>query len=423
MKKETFVLALFLLCAALPLAQAAFTEKLTVQVYDQLFRPVEGAEIYADYQLNSVSGYTRTAPKSTNVSGQVEIVITNYEEIESSTKYSYTLFVKYGNTVNSTALTAEANRTSNSRVVTLRVPAYFLFVYVKNQKGSPLNALVSIDQKKRQTNQVGLALFQVPRGNFTVRAESANSIGSAVVRNLESDQTLSIEVGIYSLVVFVADDNRNPLQATVEVEGFSEETDGQGIASFANLSMEAPSVIVKHGDNFRRFTPNLRASPKLEAVFDLHKPIIKELHATVSDSGVGTISLFVEDPGTLATGVESVSVTYEANGVESSVPAYSIGYNSFEAKIASQLPNTLVKYLVRVTDRESNTVSEAGTYIVSPDVPVSPTNTTNGLPKLPPWQPGNLPTEAIILGVIVAAIIIFAAVYYMVKMRRVAPPS
>ena len=426
MRIRAILLSILLLSFALPLLEAKFTEKLTVQVFDQLYRTVEGAEIYAEYQLNSISGTTRSKPKATNASGTVGIVIVNYEEIGDSTKYAYTLYVKYGNVVNSTSLIANANATSSSRVVTLMVPSYYVFVYVRDQNGKPLSAEVSIDERKRITDEVGAAIFQLPQGNFTVRAESASAVGTATISNLKSDQSVSVEIGLYNLQVRVTDDSRKPLNATVEVGDLSVETDAAGMATFENLSFQMPQVIVKHAGSFRRFTPNLRTSPKLDAVFDLHKPLIKELHASVSKTGVGTVSLFAEDPGSMATGIGSVSVTYEANGVEGSVPAYSIGYSSFEAKIASQLPKTVVKYLVRVTDNEGNTASEAGTYVVFPDEP-PPVNGTNGVNVTngTGWNIsfGKIPVEAIIIGVIVGAIVIFAAAYYFMKMRRAVPPQ
>lgn len=419
---RAILLSILLLCFALPLLEAKFTEQLTVQVFDQLYRPVDGAEVYAEYQLNSISGTTRSKPKATNISGEVDIVVANYEEIASETDYAYTLYVKYGNVVDSVSLIADENATTKSRIVTMSVPSYYVFIYVKNQKGEPLSAEVSVDNKKKNTDAAGAAVFQLPQGNFTVRAETASAVGTAIIPDLKSDQSVSVEIGLYNLQVKVTDDSRKPLQATVEVDDLSAETDAAGVAAFENISTQMPQVIVKHADSFRRFTPNLRTSPKLDAVFDLHTPQIKELHASVSKAGVGTISLFAEDPGAMATGIDSVSVTYEANGVESSVPAYSIGYNSFEARIPSQLPKTVVKYLVRVTDKEGNTVSEAGTYVVFPDEPLPPNGNGTPVPPQPPISFGKIPVEAIIIGVVVAAIVIFAAAYYFMKMRKAAPP-
>lgn len=423
MRIRTILLSVLLLSFALPPLEAKFTEKLTVQVFDQLYRPVEGAEAYAEYQLNSISGTTRSKPKATNASGAVDIVVVNYEEIASSTDYAYTLYVKYGSVINSNSLIADGNVTSKSRVVTMTVPSYYVFVYVRDQDGRPLGAEVSIDRRKKNTDAAGAAVFQLPQGNFTVRAESASAVGTAIIPNLASDQSVTVEISIYNLQVKVTDDSRKPLNATVEVGDLSEETNADGVAVFENLSVQMPQVIVKYAGSFRRFTPNLRTSPVLDAVFDIHKPLIKEMHASVSKTGVGTLSLFAEDPGSMATGIDSVSVTYEANGVEGSVPAYSIGYSSFEAKIPSQLPKTVVKYLVRVTDKEGNTASEAGTYVVFPDEPIVPVNGngsggggSGGLPF------GKIPVEAIMIGVIVGAIVIFAVAYYFMKMRRAVPP-
>lgn len=423
MRIRMILLSILLLSFAMPLLEAKFTEKLTVQVFDQLFRPVEGAEVYAEYQLNSISGTTRSKPKATNTSGTADIVVVNYEEIAASTDYAYTLYVKYGNVINSTGLIADENATSRSRIVTMIVPSYYVFVYVRDQNGNPLSAEVGIDKRKKNTDAAGAAIFQLPPGNFTVRAESASAVGTAVIPNLVSDQSVSVEIGLYSLQVRVTDDGRKPLNATVEVGNLSVETDAAGVAAFENLSSQMPQVIVRHADSFRRFTPNLRTSPNLDAVFDIHKPLIKELHASVSKSGVGTVSLFAEDPGSMATGIESVSVTYEANGVEGSVPAYSIGYSSFEAKIPSQLPKTVVKYLVRVTDKEGNTASEAGTYVVSPDEPPPASGNGSAGGGSGGLSFGKIPVEAIIIGVIVGAIVIFAAAYYFMKMRRASPPQ
>ena len=58
---KIWLLALALVVFAFTGACAAkFTENVVAQVFDQNWRPVEGADVYVDYQLNAVDGYIKT---------------------------------------------------------------------------------------------------------------------------------------------------------------------------------------------------------------------------------------------------------------------------------------------------------------------------------------------------------------------------
>jgi hypothetical protein len=423
MHLSRFPLQLVFLAALLSLPHALFTELVHVQVFDQSFRPVEGAAVYANYQLNAVTGYVDSKPKFTNSSGYADVLITNYEEIAGDTDYSYTVYVKYGTFSNATGVIADGNATLYTRSVTLIVPSVWLYVYVKDQNGQGIPALVTINDQSKRADATGQAAFQLPPGNYTVAAENNGALSTARVTGLDSDRALPMEIGLYPLKVRVMNDQKQPLSATVDVDNLEQNTDANGTASFTNITSYQPQVVVKYGDTFRRFTPNLKLQSSLDAVFDVTPPVIEELHASVSSSGVGTISLFAEDPGPLASGVDTVSVSYMVGGVENTVPAYTIGYNSFEAKIPAQSPQTLVKYTVRVSDKEGNTVSEEGNYVVplgeSGPGPSTPGNESQ---QQPGPVPSNLPVETIFVAILVVAIIGFALVYYFTRMRRAGPP-
>ena len=52
----------------LNIASAKYTEYLKVQVFDQNYRAVDGAQVYVQYQLNAVAGQVKTKPKDISAS-------------------------------------------------------------------------------------------------------------------------------------------------------------------------------------------------------------------------------------------------------------------------------------------------------------------------------------------------------------------
>lgn len=373
MRVFALLAAALFLCLLAGEAEARYTQKLTVQVYDEQYRPVKGALAYVEYQLNSVAGMGRTKPKATNESGFVDIVFTDYEEIESSTDYTYTVHVKYGNAnASSTMIYSDDTPT---RVVDFQVPSYYLFVTVRNQNGQPLAARVTVGDETKGVDQVGSAAFQLPSGKHTVKAEYLNSVKSDSVE-LAQDQGLDMVIGVYALKLTITDDNKKPVVATVELDGNVKGTDSAGVVAFDNILNPAPQILIRYGEASKGLQMDVSAQGSAAITFDLNKPKIKELRALVSPEGVGTISLFVEDPGAAASGIESVAVSYEVDGAEKSVQAYTIGYNAFEAKIPAQLPGKPVRYNVKVSDRDGNTETSSGAYVIKepsrPDFPPVP---------------------------------------------------
>lgn len=419
MRLHFALFALALLLAA-PALHSAYTERLTVQVFDQDFRPVEGADVYAEYQLNSVTGYVKTKPHQTNISGYYDLQFTDYEQIESQVKYTYTLYVKYGEQVEQYSLVANPNRT---RVYTSQVNAYYAFVRVHDQKGKPLQADLTVsgpsiaDQKKRAT-PTGDAIFQLPPGSFALKSEY-----NGVVKNkdfvLQKDAALDVTFGQYTLEVTVTDDRKRPLIAEIEVGTRSVETGAGGTASIYNISDEMPTVVVRHASRYKTYTPNLALGEGLAAVFDLTQPEIQDLHATIADNGGATVTFYVEDAGASASGIDTVTVSYDVAGVETPIPAYAVGYATFEAKIPAQEAGSLVKYTVKIADKDGNSALGKGSYSVpaAPAPAPAPVPAPGPIPEIPQTA-GGISTEMLFVLVPVAIAIVAGMIYYFRRKRQ-----
>ncbi|MFA6490214.1 MAG: hypothetical protein WCT52_06095 [Candidatus Micrarchaeia archaeon] len=412
------LLAVALIAAAMPEQHAAYTERISAQAFDQNLRPVEGVEVYIDYRLNSVTTNARTKSKFTDQNGIANVTFTNYEEIENgTTSNTYTLYMKYGSQLFSYKLISNRdNKTRNVGQADLK--SYYLQVRVHDQKGRALRAALTIGKQTKVADATGSASFQMPPGNYTLKAEIADAVKNRDVF-VDQDRAVDVEVGLYPFEVYVNDDKHTPLVAKVQVGGKEGVTNEKGYANFTNITDESVQVIVQNNESVKKFTVNLETQSRLDVVFDRTTPEIKELHVTPLKTGAATLRLYIEDPGQGASGIDTVIVTYEAEGVENQVPAYSIGYNTYEVKIPIQPPKTFVKYVVKVSDREGNGAFASGDYVVGgeggnteipPVVPISPGQVQIGVFK------GEM--EMIVIGAVVAAVVLFGAFYYLKNRKK-----
>lgn len=414
----TVLVALAFLFAAMPShLHAGFTEKVSVQAFDQNLRPIEGAEAYIDYQLNSITTAARTKSKYTGQDGIANLTFTNWEEIEGRTSRSYVVYLKYGSQLHSYG--AISNNDSKTRVISQTdLKSYFLQAKVHDQHNRALQAKLTINNRTKTTDASGFAMFQLPPGRFNLKAETADAVKNKNV-TIDKEMAVDIEIGLYPLEVRVMDDKRAPIVAKVQVEGRENFTGADGSVKFANLTMQSEQVVVQSNDSTKKFIVDLSSQGLLEVVFDRTKPLIKELHVTPLKTGAATARLYIEDPGEGSSGIDTVIVTYEVDGVENQVPAYSIGYNTYEVKIPIQPPKTLVKYVVRVTDKSGNGAFETGDYVVGGE------ETAQVIPPVEPVAPGQVQfgffkggIETVAIGVVVAAIVLFGIFQYLMFKKK-----
>ncbi|MEM4348379.1 MAG: carboxypeptidase-like regulatory domain-containing protein [Candidatus Anstonellaceae archaeon] len=339
---------------------AGYTQKLLVQVFDQALRPVSGAEVYVEYQVNSVIGYAKTKPKLTSENGTAEITFTSWEELESQTKYTYTLYVKYGSELKTANLVVE--KPPRDRTYSMQVTAFFAVVHVRDQTGKPLSAKITIGNKTLMTGIGKDAVFQLPPGKYNVRAEIDGTVKNADLI-LDKDQTVVIEIPRYKLEVQVLDDFARPLEAEVELETQKKNTI-EGLVRFENLTNERPQLTVRYNQSFKRMTLNLKTDDKVQIVFDRTAPKIADMYHSIQKSGEAVVNVYVQEPGSKASGIATVVLYYEIGNITSSVSAYTIGYNTYEAKIPPVPKDMPVRYTVKVTDREGNEGIASGTYTI-----------------------------------------------------------
>lgn len=418
-----FALLMLLSVAVLPhAAHAGYTETLTVQVFDQVFRPVQGALVYVDYQLNSVQGDTETRPLPTNSSGYITLVFTDYEQITSSVDPTYKLYVRYGDQLEQYGLTAVDGE---KRIYTGSVQSYYAFVKVHDQKGRPVQADVSIsggsiDTQDKNATATGDAVFQLPPGNYTLRTEY-----NGIVKNrdllLSADQAIDVVYGSYPLDITITDDNGNPLAATVTVGTQVAQAGPDGKAHLDNISDQNPSVVIKYADRYKTITPDLSASPSVSAVFDLNPPSITDLHSTLAGDGSATVTFFVQDKGAYASGVGTVDASYSLAGVDTPLQSYTVGYNTFEAKIPAQPAGTLVKYSVKVSDKDGNTALGSGSYIVpGAAAPATPSPSASPIPSVPS-SAGGVPLDLLAILVAAGLLVAYATYYYLKRKNEEIP--
>ena len=303
----------------------------------------------------------------------------------------------------------------------MQVESFIAFVRVFDQNGKPLQANATVGKAAKPTDESGRAFFALSPGNYTLKVERNDLVKNIpfAIEAAAGDQSLDVLLSYYKLDIRVQDDKRRPLSAKVEINGMESETDSGGVAHFENITTVSPSVIVVYGQGIKRIQPNLQASSALEVTFDTSKPSIKDQYSSLSSSGVGVVRFFVEDSGPEASGIDSVSVSYEVAGVQNTLSVYAIGYNSFEAKIPAQPVGTLVKYTVTVSDKEGNTAAGSGDYIVSLGG-----DGANGTTISPPPPSSSSSNEGIFIGIAVLAVAAFAAIYYFNRKKgsEISPP-
>ena len=416
--------ALFALFAALLLGMphAEFTEYLRLQAFDEQYRPLEGVTMYVQYQLNAVDGAKKTKPKPTNSSGEVLLVFTNYEQIEGSTEYSYTAYAQYGNNTYTAGLIAGNTSAKEPRAYSFIVEGYYLVVRALDQYGAPLSLNVTIyspvianDSKTESTDSYGNAVFRVPPGEYDIKAEAVDfsKTETVVVGKGSGDLNAEMRIPLYTLDLRVMDDAGAPLSADVQVGERTAATDASGKARFFNITDPTPSLHVRTASGFKTEKLMLEKQSSIDIIFDSTKPVIKELYSTVSKTGAGTITLFAEDSGPKASGIESVAITYEIAGVSNPVSTYSVGYNSFEAKIPAQPPGTMVKYFVVVKDKDGNTATGTGSYSILKETPIVQVE-----PGKEPGLFAGLPFEGLAVAFVAFVVAVYAAVYYFNKKKE-----
>lgn len=412
------ILAAAIILAAAPEQHASYTERISVQVFDQGLRPIEGVEIYADYRLNSVTTVARTKSKFSDQNGMANVTFTNYEEIENGTvSNTYTLYTKYGSQLFSYTLIS--NRDNLTRKVGQSdLKSYYLQVRVHDQKGRALRANLTAGRQSKIADATGSASFQMPPGSYTIRSEISGAVKNKNV-TVDQDRAVDVEIGLYPFEAYVSDDSHRPLAAKVQIGGKEGATDAKGYVNFTNITEESTQVIVQNNQSVKKIDINLGRQSRLDVVFDRTKPEIKELHVTPLKTGAATLRLYIEDPGQGASGIDTVIITYEVEGVENQVPAYSIGYNTYEVKIPIQPPKTFVKYVVRVSDREGNGAFASGDYVVGGE------EGSTEIPPIAPVAPGQVEIglfkgemETLVIGAVVAAIVLFSAFYYLRNRKK-----
>ena len=412
-------IAALLFLALLGTAHAGYIERLTVQVFDQNFRPVDNADVYVEYQLNDVTGNVKSKTKKTNVSGEAYIQFTDYEQIDSSVDYTYTIYVSYGSQLK-TALVIYFND-STKRTYSMEVESYYLTVRLLDQKRQPVSANVTINSQTKPTDAYGRAFFQLPPGEYEMRMETGNAVKNANVNISSATQDMNFEVIIesYRLRVLAVDEFGIPIPSVlVELGGKQERTDSNGSAVFENVSEKIPQLSAIYGQYEKRVSPMLDRQEEVTLVFDREMPKISEIRDYLAQTGTTSVSFFVSDSGKFSSGIDTVEVSYEVGGVENKVQTYTVGYNSFEAKIPAQAPGTVVKYYVRVRDKDGNMATETRSYLVQQKEAVTiQKNDTSAAQK------GDISQEMTIgIGAVVFAIFAYGAVYYF-KNRKIEPPG
>jgi hypothetical protein len=361
MLKNILLLALLASAVYAAECEAGFRDPVRVQVLDAKYRPIPNATVTFTYQKDYTTGkgYITTNPLYTGADGKVSTVLTNTEQLDSRVRCDIKMNVTYDGVTHTESITAQHHLADEQ----VRFDAYSLTVKAVDKSGAPLaNSPIRVNAMQSTTNGLGLAYFIV---NKNSNVDVAVSYRGAVVSkriSVQNDTFYTLQALLYNFMLNVMDDSGNPLDAIILV-------DTQGYAgsavSIEDTPLARPSVSVTYGLLTKMPEIDLSQRESYTVVFDLTPPAITGVGAELTAEHDLLISFSVEDPHTYASGpsADEITVSYNVGGVTRTVPAFVQG-GKYVAEISRPPDNSLVRFTITAKDKEGNTQTVEGEYLV-----------------------------------------------------------
>jgi hypothetical protein len=283
-----------------------YEENFKVQVLDAMGRPIQGAEVYATYQIDLTSGkgYTNTSVKKTDGDGMVSFIFQNAEILQDRVDCYFNVYVKYDLSRNSSRVEAQMH----PNTLTYALPVYRLDVRTVDQNGNILrNATVRVREVSAQTDSAGLAAMEVTSGfaNLSMRYENGVFTRNLTVRN---DTLYKFQLNMYNLFIHVLDDTDNRLEADVSINGLLFKTGNDGSLSLPRMTIERPKITTYFKGIDKSIQASLAAQSEYYFVYDFHSPTISQINASIEKNQV-VVDLEAFDPGLRASGISQNGLT------------------------------------------------------------------------------------------------------------------
>ena len=406
--KERFILLLLILSSVVSaqgVCEPEFVDDLDIRALDANIQPLEGAIVYATYQLRHLDeGATQNT--TTDEDGYVRFRLINTEPQPDRVDCTIKVYGTYGKQT-----VSKSTEVGKHQRIDLKFDVYSLLITVVDQEGKKIkDAEIVIDGINKNTDNGGSALFKLVSGEKTLfitfgGAESQRKI------SLTENTNVEIEVGLYPITIYVTDDKGEPLRADVEIFGKTYETNNEGYVRLDDLLSAQQTINVVYGDKSKEIEVDLSLQEEYNVFFDLTSPEVS-VDREIGERVVKFI-ITVEDPGEHASGVvaKDIMFSYNVDGgswkVASITPVRS---EVFQAEVPKE-PGSIISFKVEVADEEGNKQITEGRTTVPGEIqkPPEENNTqqnqsNNGGGEEPPASDG-LPLA--VAGLVVAIIVIY----------------
>jgi hypothetical protein len=357
------ILMLAVFCGAVYSADcvAGFSETLSITVFDSKFRPIDGVPVNVTYQKDRTTGkgYVTTKTQYTDENGTVKIGILNTEYTPEWVKCDVTISAQYDGKIVTKKITAQ----NHEKDLQMQFKdAYLLSIHAIDKLGAPIaNTEMRIKSMYVNTTDEGYAYMIVNKGP----ADMAIAYLSGVITGnvtVNADTSYTLQAKIYSIKVNVVDDAGNPLVADIIIEN---QTYTQSSVEIPEIALANPYVKVVYGPAEKIISANLADQQEYVVSFDITPPQIREVSVEQNKEGDIKVRFYILDPNSMASGadIEETTVTTNIKGITQTLIPYAES-GRYVVEIPRQDPNTLIRFTINAYDKQGNTNSLNGEYLV-----------------------------------------------------------
>jgi len=389
---------------------AGYNETFFVRVLDAKNRAVPDALAWIKYDRGATFGaqYFTTPPQKTDANGEVYYEIANQGTNSRPIDCSIIAWGSAGNTTGSTTVTAMAMGSP----VDVMLPVYPVWIYTKDQFGSPLaNATIIIGNDTRKSDQDGRLFYYFKAGSYDyfVSYKDGKQSGTIVVAD---DTNFNIVFPFHRITIDVIDDTSAPLNATLTI--FNQTVTMENGHFEENRSFGARiHYIVDYNGIITESDIEPDVQSDVQIIYDIHAPLITNV-VSEPNGNRPKLTMSATDPGIHASGVDfkSASVQYRMEPADISTPwnnavTYTSGRNTVTADFPEMPYNRIVEFRISIKDKSGNIASLDGKFSTMQNI--TQNNTANGTETQPPdHENQGIPLIYIIIGVIIVILIAYA---------------
>jgi len=389
---------------------AGYNETFYVRVLDAKNRAVPDALAWIKYDRGATFGvqYFTTAPQKTDGNGEVYFELANQGTNSRPIDCNIIAWGSAGDMTGSVTVIAMAMGSP----VDVILPVYPVWIYAKDQLGSPLpNATIIIGNDTRKSGQDGKLFYYFKAGSYDyfVSYKDGKQSGTIVVSD---DTNYNIVFPFHRITIDVIDDTGAPLNASLTIfnktlimaDGHFEENRSFGAKIHYIVDYNG---IVTEGD----IEPDIETGKQI--IYDIHAPLITNV-VSEPNGNRPKLTMSATDPGIHASGVDfrSASVQYRMEPADISTPwNNAVTYTSGRSAVTADFPempfSRVVEFRISIKDKSGNIASLDGKFSTMQNITQNiTTNGTNITP--PPPENQGIPLIYIIIGAIIVILIAYA---------------